>query len=122
MDVNAANAQTPFVQGDREAVRVLLTRVRQHRLKHNWSQAEMARRAGLSRTAYQDFENGYGNITLANLARVLGVLGLTNQLAQLVPPVAEEPSLAALLKAPRQRARAKFGESRRFDLPVHGGP
>jgi transcriptional regulator with XRE-family HTH domain len=107
MDASEANAQTPFVQGDREAVRVLLSRVRQHRLKHNWSQAEMARRAGLSRTAYQDFENGYGNITLANLARVLGVLGMTNQLAQLVPRVAEEPSLAALLKAPRQRARAK---------------
>ena len=107
MDASAVNSQTPFVQGDREAVRVLLTRVRQHRLKHNWSQAEMARRAGLSRTAYQDFENGYGNITLANLARVLGVLGLTNQLAQLVPPVAEETTLTALLKAPRQRARAK---------------
>ena len=57
----------------------------------------MARRTGLSRTGYQDFENGYGHITLANLAKVLGVLGLTHHLAQLVPPVAEEPTLAALL-------------------------
>ena len=107
MDATEDNHPATLVQGDREAVRVLLARVRQHRLKHNWSQAEMARRAGLSRTAYQDFENGYGNITLANLAKVLGVLGLTNHLAQLVPPVVEEPTLAALLKAPRQRARAK---------------
>ena len=107
MDTTETNLQTVLVQGDREAVRVLLARVRQHRLKHNRSQAEMARRAGLSRTGYQDFENGYGNITLANLAKVLGVLGLTNHLAQLVPPVAEEPTLAALLKVPRQRARAK---------------
>lgn len=107
MDVTETNSKSAMVQGDREAVRVLLFRVRQHRLKHNWSQVAMARRAGLSRTAYQDFENGYGNITLTNLAKVLGVLGLTNHLAQLVPPVAEEPTLAALLKAPRQRARAK---------------
>lgn len=107
MDSSVASVQVPFVQGDREAVQVLLHRVRQHRLKHNWSQAEMARRAGLSRTGYQDFENGYGNITLANLARVLGVLGLTNQLAQLVPPVVEVPTLASLLKTPRQRARKR---------------
>jgi transcriptional regulator with XRE-family HTH domain len=96
---------TPLVQTDREAVRTLLERVRQHRLKRNWTQVEMARRAGFSRPAYQNFENGYGNITLANLVRVLGVLGLTNNLAQLVPPVTEEPTLASLTKPLRLRAR-----------------
>jgi transcriptional regulator with XRE-family HTH domain len=95
-----------LVQTDREAVRTLIERVRQHRLKHNWSQAEMARRAGLSRPAYQNFENGYGNITLSNLVRVLGVLGLTGNLAQLVPAVTEEPTLSTLLKPVRLRARA----------------
>lgn len=99
-------AQSPaLVQTDREAVRTLIERVRQHRLNHNWSQAEMARRAGLSRPAYQNFENGYGNITLANLVRVLGVLGLTGNLAQLVPAIAEEPTLSTLLKPARLRAR-----------------
>jgi transcriptional regulator with XRE-family HTH domain len=97
-----------LVQSDREAIRLLLARVREHRLKHNWSQVEMARRAGLSRPAYQNFENGYGNITLFNLAKILGVLGLTNNLAQLVPPVAEEQTLDSLLSAPRLRARAKL--------------
>lgn len=106
MDANQVNNPTPLVQTDREAVRTLLERARQHRLKHNWSQAEMARRAGLSRPAYQNFENGYGNITLANLARVLGVLGLTNNLAQLVPAVTDEPTLASLTKPTRLRARA----------------
>lgn len=103
------NPSAPLVQTDREAVRTLLERVRQHRLKRNWTQVEMARRAGLSRPAYQNFENGYGNITLANLVRVLGVLGLTNNLAQLVPPVTEEPTLASLTKPTRLRARA-FGK------------
>ena len=97
----------PVVQGDREAVRTLLDRLRQQRLKHNWSQAEMARRAGLSRPAYQNFENGYGNITLSNLVKVLGVLGFTNNLAQMVPPLTEEPTLASLAKPARQRAHVR---------------
>lgn len=105
--VNSLGVQSMTVPPtDREAVRTLLDRIRQHRLKHNWSQAEMARRSGLSRPAYQNFENGYGNITLSNLVRVLGVLGMTNQLAQLVPPVMDEPTLATLLKPVRLRARA----------------
>ena len=86
----------------------MLTRVRQHRLKHNWTQAELAKRAGISRPAYQNFENGYGNITLANLAKILGVLGLTNNLAQMVPPVAAEPTLAELMKPARQRAHRRL--------------
>ena len=93
------------MQGDREAIRTMLTRVRQHRLKHNWTQAEMAKRAGISRPAYQNFENGYGNIRVANLAKILGVLGLTNNLAQMVPPVTAEPTLSELMKPTRQRAR-----------------
>lgn len=96
-----------LVQSDREAVRLFLERLRQHRLKLNWSQAELARRAGLSRPAYQNFENGYGNITLRNLLKILGVLGLTNQFAQLIPPVTDEPTLASLTRPTRQRARRR---------------
>lgn len=95
----------PLLPSDREAVRQFLDGLRQHRLKQNWSQVEMARRAGLSRPAYQNFENGYGNITLRNLLKILGVLGLTERFAQMIPPVTEEPTLAALTKPARQRAR-----------------
>lgn len=107
MSLSQSSNRPPLIQSDREAIRTLLERVRQHRLKHNWSQAEMARRAGFSRPAYQNFENGYGNITLANLVRILGVLGLTNNLAQLVPPISEEPTLASLTQPARLRARAR---------------
>ena len=96
-----------LLHSDREAVRQFLDGLRQHRLKHNWSQVEMARRAGLSRPAYQNFENGYGNITLRNLLKILGVLGLTERFAQIIPPVTEEPTLAALSKPVRQRARRR---------------
>jgi DNA-binding XRE family transcriptional regulator len=92
------------VQTGPDAVRVLCERLRQHRLKRNWSQAEMARRAHLSRAAYQNFETGHGNITLRNLMKVLWVLGLTHHLAQMVPPVPVETALAPLPKPARQRA------------------
>ena len=97
----------PVLRSDREAVHSLLERLRQHRLQRNWSQAEMARRAGLSRPAYQNFENGYGNITLANLVRILGVLGFAANIGELIPPATSEPSLESLLKPSRQRARAR---------------
>lgn len=106
MKTNSASID-PLLQSDREAVRQFLDGLRQHRLKQNWSQVEMARRAGLSRPAYQNFENGYGNITLRNLLKILGVLGLTDRFAQMIPPVAEEPTFAALTKPIRQRARRR---------------
>jgi transcriptional regulator with XRE-family HTH domain len=93
-----------LVQSGPDAVRTLLERLRQHRLKRNWSQAEMARRAHLSRAAYQNFETGHGNITLRNLMKVLWVLGLTNHLAQMVPPVPAEPVFLPLAKPARQRS------------------
>jgi len=113
--MNVISASTdPLLQSDREAIRQFLEGLRQHRLKHNWSQVEMARRAGLSRPAYQNFENGYGNITLRNLLKILGVLGLTERFAQMIPPITEEPTLAALSKPVRQRARRR--------LPTVGSP
>ena len=106
MKVSLASTD-PLLQSDGEAVRLFLDGLRQHRLKQNWSQVEMARRAGLSRPAYQNFENGYGNITLRNLLKILGVLGLTERFAQMIPPVTEEPTFAALSKPVRQRARRR---------------
>jgi len=72
----------------------------------------MARRAHLSRAAYQNFETGSGNITLRNLMKILWVLGLTQHLAQMVPlvqadalaAVPAEPALAPLAKPARQRS------------------
>jgi DNA-binding XRE family transcriptional regulator len=92
------------VQSGPDAVRMLRERLRQHRLKRNWSQVEMARRAHLSRAAYQNFETGSGNITLRNLMKVLWVLGLTHHLAQMVPPVPAETAPAPAPKPARQRS------------------
>jgi transcriptional regulator with XRE-family HTH domain len=77
-----------------------------HRLQHNWTQSEMAARTGLSIRAYQGFESGYGNITLANLMRVLGALGFAHHVADLVPPVTTEPTFEELARPESRRARA----------------
>jgi transcriptional regulator with XRE-family HTH domain len=100
-------AAAPAHAGERLVVRTLLTRLRAHRLRRNWTQSELARRAGISVQSYQNFETGYGNITLANLLRILGILGFADRLTLLVPELEEERTLRDVDRAPRQRARAK---------------
>tara|TARA_R110002050_G_scaffold46210_1_gene108755 strand:+ start:181 stop:531 length:351 start_codon:yes stop_codon:yes gene_type:complete len=106
-------SSTAFSLGDRTAVRRLLERIRAQRLARNWTQSEMARRAGMSRATYQNFEGGYGNPTLANLMRVLGILGVADRVADLVPEPEESQTLASLQRSAvrkgRQRARVRGG-------------
>src|SRR5882762_2147341 len=105
--MNNSNPDTLTSIGERMAVRTLLARLRAQRLRRNWTQAELARRAGISVQSYQNFETGYGNITLANLLRILGVLGFVDRLSLLVPELEEERTLRDVIRPARQRARAK---------------
>lgn len=66
--------------------------LRKARLSQNWSQSEMAKRSAMSRAAYQNFENGRGNITLTNLLGVLKALQLEGNLANLIPNAPAEGS------------------------------
>src|ERR1700722_19842050 len=93
---------TPNRTGERTVVRAFLGRLRAQRLQRNWTQADLARRAGISVQSYQNFETGYGNITLANLLRILGILGLADRLTLLVPELEEERTLRDVDRAPRQ--------------------
>ena len=99
--------ETSASTGERVVVRALLDRLRAQRLRRNWTQAELARRAGISVQSYQNFETGYGNITLANLLRILGILGFADRLSLLVPELEEERTLRDVSRPARQRARAK---------------
>jgi transcriptional regulator with XRE-family HTH domain len=105
--MNKNSADTPASAGERVMVRALLDRLRAQRLRRNWTQAELARRAGISVQSYQNFETGYGNITLANLLRILGVLGFADRLGLLVPEPEEERTLRDVGRPARQRARPK---------------
>jgi len=99
--------------GERIVVRTLLARLRAHRLRRNWTQAELARRAGISVQSYQNFETGYGNITLANLLRILGIMGFADRLRLLVPELEEERTLRDVSRPARQRARARTSRARK---------
>ena len=104
---NLMRMKATFVS-DGDALRTLVERVREQRLARNWTQSEMAVRCGLSRRAYQDFEFGEGNLTLRNLSRLLGVLGFTERLRELVPPSASKLTLDEVVRPRRLRAaRAK---------------
>lgn len=96
---------------ERDFVREFLRRLRAQRLARNWSQAELARRAGLSRASYQNFETGYGNLTIVNLVRILGILDCVQRLPEIIPEVQERRTLETLAqqKPPRVRARKKGG-------------
>jgi transcriptional regulator with XRE-family HTH domain len=89
---------------EREAVRVFLRRLKEHRLARNWSQTEIAARAGLTRTGYQNLELGLSKPTLLTVVRILGVLGYLDRLAELVPPAEVPRTLESLSKPSRMRA------------------
>jgi transcriptional regulator with XRE-family HTH domain len=99
--------------GERIVVRTLLARLRAQRLRRNWTQAELARRAGISVQSYQNFETGYGNITLANLLRILGIFGFADRIGLLVPEIEEERTLRDVTRPARQRARVKKTRTRK---------
>jgi transcriptional regulator with XRE-family HTH domain len=105
--MKSPSTDTKTPAGERTLVRSLLARMRAQRLRRNWTQAELARRAGISVQSYQNFETGYGNITLAHLLRILGVFGLADRLALLVPEPEEERTLSEVNRQPRLRARAR---------------
>ena len=85
----------------------LALRIRARRLQRAWTQAEMARRAGLKEPTYVLFERT-GRISLLRLLKVLDVLGLMGEFDR----IGQEPdlstlSLADLVKPKRQRGSRK---------------
>ncbi|MBM3874616.1 MAG: helix-turn-helix transcriptional regulator [Verrucomicrobia bacterium] len=83
----------------------LTSRVRARRLQRGWTQAELARRAGLKAATYILFERT-GKISLLRLLKVLDVFGVLEE----VDRIAREPDLSNvtlddLAKPTRQRGR-----------------
>lgn len=90
-----------------EVAAELAQRVRARRLQRAWTQAEMARRAGISEATYVLFERT-GKISLLRLLKVLDMLGLLEEFDR----IAREPdlstlTLADLVKPQRQRGSRK---------------
>jgi len=88
----------------KEALDEFGRKLRAQRLHRNLTQAHLAKLAGLSIPTLVQLEKGKGGTSLANVAKVLGVMGLADQLGQMLPEV-EAKSLKAYLEAPVLRAR-----------------
>lgn len=98
---------------DGEILAELGRRFRACRLRKNISQAELARRARLSRATVQLIEDG-ADTRLGTIVRVMRVLGLLDALESLLPVEATAPSpLERLAAGDKQRKRARRTGRRR---------
>ncbi len=85
----------------------LAERIRTRRLQRGWTQAELARRAGIKEPTYVLFERT-GRIALIRLLKVLDVLDLLDEFDRIGREVdLTGMRLADLLKPERQRGRRK---------------
>lgn len=92
---------------DATALHELGRRIARQRLERDLTQTELAREAGVDRTALQRLEGGE-SVTLTTLLRLLRALGLLENLETVVP--AARPGPIELLETqgrPRRRARGR---------------
>lgn len=68
-------------------------KLKQHRLNHNFTSAQLAELSGVSVRTITGFERGEKNISLLNLIELLRALGLVDKLSELIP---ELPSISPL--------------------------
>lgn len=85
-------------------------RVRQIRVAYPLTQAQLAKRAGVSIGTIQGLENGKG-ATLTSLSNILRALGMLARLDMLVPSLEMRPSEIASQEKRRQRVRASHKQS-----------
>ncbi|WP_457427441.1 helix-turn-helix domain-containing protein [Roseateles sp. P5_E7] len=86
-----------------ELIAALGEDIKRLRLDKNVAQLDLAKQAGISRTALVNLESGAG-ATLGTLVRVLRVLGREGWLATLAPKVTVSPIDVMRLGHQRQRA------------------
>ncbi len=78
--------------------------VKNYRLDMELSQADFARKAGLSLRSIVNFENG-ADIKFSNFIKILKALELADNLELLIPDVTKRPSSFLETKKQKQRAR-----------------
>lgn len=95
-----------FSMTNKAVAKELGKRLKQHRLNKDFSQKNVADRAGISITAVQGAEKG--ETTLQTLIKVLRVLGSLDQLNGFLPETEVSPiALAKLEGRKRQKASGK---------------
>jgi transcriptional regulator with XRE-family HTH domain len=95
----------PYRLTDKAILIELGARLRITRLNENITQGDLARRAGVGKSAVRAAEKG-GNLTLTNLLRILRALQKLEQIDLLLPETGPSPLVMAKLNG-NQRLRAR---------------
>jgi transcriptional regulator with XRE-family HTH domain len=106
------NVPEPLLSDDVVLAR-LGERLKQVRLRRDLTQRELATEAGVGATTVERIESGK-SVTLANFVRVLGALGLQDELLDLAP----EPSLRPAELAEQAGRRRQRVSPRRRRAPA----
>jgi transcriptional regulator with XRE-family HTH domain len=69
---------------DVDVMATLGRRLRAARLRRNWSQADMAQRAGVTRKTYAALETGDSGVSVGCLLKILSILGYPERLGSIV--------------------------------------
>jgi transcriptional regulator with XRE-family HTH domain len=94
---------------DPAVLREIGERIARHRLRRNLTQAELARRAGVSKRTVLRLESGEST-QLTNLIRILRALGMLEDLLRAIPTAQASP-IEQLQTKGKQRRRASPGSS-----------
>lgn len=92
------------VLGDIEAVRTLGTRIRQERLRRNWSQQDLSAQVGVTLPTYRKIEKGDGSVEFRHVVKALAVLGYQDALGEIIPEQPPQLRLKDLLAPERKHA------------------
>ena len=97
-------------ESNEELLAEIGVRIKRSRLAASLTQADLARKAGLSTKTVVNLEAGKG-ATLENFINVLRALNMAGNIETLVPDQGVRPSDLARLKKERQRAGRKSKQS-----------
>jgi len=81
-------------------------RMKEARLRRNWTQAQTAEKAGLSESSVKKVEAGSARITVGAYLALLDIFGLATAFDQVMAPGDDTLGDALSRSATRQRARA----------------
>jgi transcriptional regulator with XRE-family HTH domain len=92
------------ILGDIEAMRMLGNRIRQERLRRNWSQQDLSAQVGVTLPTYRKIEKGDGSVEFRHVVKALAVLGYQDALGEIIPEQPPQLRLKDLLAPERKHA------------------
>ena len=97
-------------ESEQTILRELGARIKQYRISLNMTQAELAEKCGVSSSTAVRLENG-ADLKISNYLKILGALGLLQNLDILIPEVQEDFKALYEKKKTKQRVRSSAAKS-----------